>query len=174
MKVHQHHLNTVSILVLMDLSFRPDCSHCERGGKNVSILVLMDLSFRPDCSHCERGGKNVSILVLMDLSFRPSFKRCTNIHKRVSILVLMDLSFRLLLKSWMLWLEFVSILVLMDLSFRRGTMRATAFDGIGFNPCFNGFIFQTATDPMNSCVNPVDFDGFAHHSHGIGNLFVDI
>ena len=83
----------VSILVLMDVSFRRgrcgfrlvciDCFHpCFNGCvfqtyfsvlnenlKNVSILVLMDVSFRQKMNQKEKQEK-VSILVLMDVSFR--------------------------------------------------------------------------------------------------------
>ena len=60
----------VSILVLMDVSFRPDGPDEHMTIIEVSILVLMDVSFRQN-KKLKRGEKNeVSILVLMDVSFR--------------------------------------------------------------------------------------------------------
>ena len=60
----------VSILVLMDGSFRVLCAVHRRYCTTVSILVLMDGSFRVNRQWRSYQKSFVSILVLMDGSFR--------------------------------------------------------------------------------------------------------
>ncbi|MDK2790497.1 MAG: hypothetical protein PWP15_1004 [Methanothermococcus sp.] len=62
---------------------------------SVSILVLMDVSFRLLSLINTCLLFQVSILVLMDVSFRHIINRICRCCIQVSILVLMDVSFRL-------------------------------------------------------------------------------
>jgi len=65
----------------------------------VSILVLMELSLRPDMRAVLFPLLMVSILVLMELSLRQSGRAGRSAWIRVSILVLMELSLRPVLKA---------------------------------------------------------------------------
>ena len=124
----------------------------------VSILVLMEVSFR----HNLREFIDEPII-----SFNPCFNGSifqTSINqfykaiKRVSILVLMEVSFRLCKTFAPQSISFVSILVLMEVSFRHGFMILILSELFGFNPCFNGSIFQTPISTLPSakelCFNP--------------------
>ena len=79
----------------MDLSFLQATGQKSRTAVTVSILVLMDLSFLPMTKEQYMNNVDkVSILVLMDLPFL----RCRGLYSTytkssVSILVLMDLPF---------------------------------------------------------------------------------
>ena len=132
---------------------------------------MMDLSFWPGRSwnFCKSGY--VSILVMMDLSFWLLAQEATLYSDRlVSILVMMDLSFWLYIwcsitnmdwfQSLLWWIclfdqeifsqqtimvpYWVSILVMMDLSFWPSCCLFDNTFYIGFNPCYDGFVFLTS------------------------------
>ena len=85
----------------------------------VSILVMMDLSFWPIASDAGSGIILFQSLLWWICLFDPTTKQEWNICSRVSILVMMDLSF------WPTRLHEPSGRI------------------IGFNPCYDGFVFLT-------------------------------
>ena len=113
----------------------------------VSILVLMEVSFRLTSSNEHETHRSVSILVLMEVSFRQHYTINRLVKSYVSILVLMEVSFRQRQLPMLTTLLLrVSILVLMEVSFRLGWLAGCQWSRhFCFNPCFNGSIFQTAS-----------------------------
>ena len=117
----------------------------EGGGKWVSILVLMESTFRRQKNHQFRCRKNlVSILVLMESTFR----RCTRanfLHSHKSFNPCFNgINIQTSHRDQSCFCQFdVSILVLMESTFRP--LRFCLFPSAqqGFNPCFNGINIQT-------------------------------
>ena len=118
------------------------CSNREKD--NVSILVLMDESFRR--ARQNKGGItwHVSILVLMDESFRrQSIGYCKNTKKsfhpcfngwvfqtvaNVSVALAPSTCFHPCFNGWV---------------FQTGSWSAYFLTKMCFHPCFNGWVFQT-------------------------------
>ena len=128
----------------------------------VSILVLMDLSFRLLCSCSMFVMYEVSILVLMDLSFRPENVKFVKTAKKFQSLFWWICHFDQSSFGLKIANIDVSILVLMDLSFRQKTM-VDFYQGYlqssgrssadiqamqSFNPCFDGFVISTRVEAL--------------------------
>ena len=134
----------VSILVFLDMEFRPKHQNLKLPSKPVSILVFLDMEFRPRNGWQSKTGLfNVSILVFLDMEFRPgsgaieksiktSFNPCFSGYgiqtftgqipgplSKVSILVFLDMEFRLVRANSKSLSIQVSILVFLDMEFRQ-------------------------------------------------------
>src|SRR3990172_3014922 len=84
----------VSILVLMESTFRPVSQHPAVSASLVSILVLMESTFRLGAAPVANSILSVSILVLMESTFRQGGFASPSLPLIVSILVLMESTFR--------------------------------------------------------------------------------
>ncbi|CCK81118.1 uncharacterized protein TOL2_C29590 [Desulfobacula toluolica Tol2] len=113
-------INSVSILVLLDMPFRPYGfgRYTSRPRLFQSLFFWICRSDRTQ-QPLRVAAFRVSILVLLDMPFRPHESRKSGPHRHVSILVLLDMPFR-----------------------PEPTITVDKGD-LGFNPCSSGYAVQT-------------------------------
>ena len=137
-------LQSVSILVMMDLSFWQFTLQCSNAGHKFQSLLWWICLFDPLSAYGSSFPIAVSILVMMDLSFW---------HHQLPIFLLDHIGFNpcydgFVFLTWRYisvrcFSGSVSILVMMDLSFWHSMSQYVDAAGDSFNPCYDGFVFLT-------------------------------